>query len=95
MRPLPSEHRRQKEIGRNGGMKLIVMAFDGREKLSLHRAPGDAMLVSLEGEANIVYEGTAHIMKAGDMIYFEKGAFILWKRGKNENGPSAYGEITL
>ena len=53
-------------------MKLIVMAFDGGEKFSLHRAPGDAMLVSLEGESNIVYEGTAHILKAGDMIYFEK-----------------------
>ena len=76
-------------------MKLIVMAFDGGEKFSLHRAPGDAMLVSLEGEPNVVYEETAHILKAGDMIYFEKGAFILWKRGKNENGPSAYGEITL
>lgn len=54
MRPLPSEHRPQKEIARNGGMKLIVMAFDGGEKLSLHRAPGDAMLVSFEGEANVV-----------------------------------------
>lgn len=73
MRPLPSEHRRQKEIACNGGMKLIVMAFDGGEKFSLHRAPGDAMLISLEGEPNVVYEETAHILKAGDMIYFEKG----------------------
>ncbi len=73
MRPLPSEHRPQKEIARNGGMKLIVMAFDGGEKLSPHRAPGDATIVSLEGEANVVYEGTAHILKAGDIIYFEKG----------------------
>lgn len=73
MRPLPSEHRLQKEIACNGGMKLIVMAFDGGEKFSLHRAPGDALLVSLEGESNGVYEGTAHILKAGDMIYFEKG----------------------
>lgn len=54
-------------------MKLIVMAFDGGDKFSLHRAPGDATIVSLEGEANGVYEGTAHIMKAEDMIYFEKG----------------------
>lgn len=68
MRPLPSEHHPQKEIACNGGMKLIVMAFDDGEKLSLHRAPGDAMLVSLEGEENVVYEGTAHILKAGDMI---------------------------
>ena len=73
MRPLPSEHRRQKEIACNGGMKLIVMAFDGGEKFSPHRAPGDAMIVSLEGEANVVCEGTAHILKAGDIIYFEKG----------------------
>lgn len=54
-------------------MKLIVMAFDGGDKFSLHRAPDDAMLISLEGEENVVYEGTAHILKAGDMIYFEKG----------------------
>lgn len=73
MRPLPSEHHPQKEIARNGGMKLIVMAFDGGDKFSLHRAPDDAMLISLEGEENVVYEGTAHILKAGDMIYFEKG----------------------
>lgn len=73
MRPLPSEHRRQKEIACKGGMKVIVMAFDGGDKFSLHRAPDDAMLISLEGEPNVVYEETAHILKAGDMIYFEKG----------------------
>lgn len=54
-------------------MKLILMAFDGGKKLSPHRAPTNAVLAVLEGEAKVNYEGEDHELKAGDMIYFEKG----------------------
>lgn len=49
------------------------MAFDEGEELSSHTAPADAILVLLKGEAEIAYEAVEHHLKAGDMIYFEKG----------------------
>ncbi|CAC9933657.1 cupin domain protein [Aedoeadaptatus coxii] len=63
----------KKEIASNAGMKLILMAFDAGEKLSPHRAPANAILTILEGEGKVDYEGDAHELKAGDMIYFEEG----------------------
>lgn len=54
-------------------MKLILMAFDGGEKLSPHRTHANAVLAILEGEAIVNYEGEDHELKAGDMIYFEEG----------------------
>lgn len=54
-------------------MKFILMAFDGGEKLSPHRAPANAVLAVLEGEAKVNYEGEDHELKAGDIIYFEEG----------------------
>lgn len=63
----------KREILSNDAMKLILMAFDGDEKLSLHRAPADAVLTVLEGEAKVNYEGEDHELKAGDLIYFEEG----------------------
>lgn len=63
----------KREILSNDAMKLILMAFDGSEKLSPHRAPADAVLTVLEGEAKVNYEGEDHELKAGDLIYFEEG----------------------
>ena len=63
----------KREILSNDAMKFILMAFDGDEKLSPHRAPADAVLTVLEGEAKVNYEGEDHELKAGDLIYFEEG----------------------
>lgn len=63
----------KREILSNNDMKLILMAFDGGEKLSPHRAPANAVLAVLEGEAKVNYEGEDHELKAGDIIYCEEG----------------------
>lgn len=63
----------KREILSNDGMKLILMAFDNGEKLSPHRAPANAVLAVLEGEAKVNYEDEDHELKAGDIIYFEEG----------------------
>lgn len=53
-------------------MKLVVMAFDEDTGLGEHAAPGEAMLFGLEGEAVITYEGTEHVLKAGEQFLFAK-----------------------
>ena len=41
--------------------------------LSPHRAPADALLTVLEGEATVVYKEVEHKLRAGDMICFDEG----------------------
>lgn len=62
----------KKEIASNESVRLILMAFDD-EALSPHRAPADALLTVLEGEAAVDYEGDEHKLKAGEMICFDEG----------------------
>lgn len=62
----------KKEIASNESVRLILMAFDD-EALSPHRAPTDALLTILEGEAAVVCEGAECKGRAGDMICFDKG----------------------
>lgn len=44
----------KREIFSNDDMKFILMAFDGGEKLSPHRALANAVLAVLEGEAKVI-----------------------------------------
>ncbi|MDY6045182.1 MAG: cupin domain-containing protein [Peptoniphilus sp.] len=53
--------------------KLVVMAFDEGTSLSPHKAPAEAYVAILEGEATVTYEGEAHAMVPGDIIRFERG----------------------
>jgi quercetin dioxygenase-like cupin family protein len=47
---------------------VSVFAFDDGEQLSEHTAPFDAMVVDLDGEAEITIGGAANRVKPGDMI---------------------------
>ena len=47
---------------------VTVFAFDGGEGLSEHSAPFDALVIGLEGEAEIPIGGKPHIVKEGDML---------------------------
>lgn len=47
---------------------VTVFAFDEGQGLSEHKAPFDAMVQILEGEAEIRLAGEPHAMKAGQMI---------------------------
>ena len=47
---------------------VTVFAFDAGEGLSEHSAPFDALVIGLEGEAEIPIGGEPHIVKEGDML---------------------------
>ena len=47
---------------------VTAFAFDEGEQLSEHTAPFDAMVIDLDGEADIVIGGRANRVKPGEMI---------------------------
>jgi quercetin dioxygenase-like cupin family protein len=47
---------------------VTLFAFDKGEGLSEHTAPFDAMVVVVDGEAEIAISGKAHRVSAGEMI---------------------------
>jgi quercetin dioxygenase-like cupin family protein len=63
-----------REIIRKPTGTVTVFAFDQGEGLSEHTAPFDAMVLILDGEADIMVSGTTHRVRAGQMIIFPKDA---------------------
>ncbi len=53
-------------------MKLVIMSFSAGTGLSEHAAPGEALLLGLDGEGVIGYEGKEHILHAGESFKFAK-----------------------
>lgn len=53
-------------------VKFMLMAFDEGEELSSHSAPGDAMVIALEGSAKLTVGDKTHIIKAGEELIFPK-----------------------
>jgi quercetin dioxygenase-like cupin family protein len=47
---------------------VTAFAFDEGEQLSEHTAPFDAMIIDLDGEADITIGGTVSRLEAGQMI---------------------------
>ncbi|HSV42175.1 MAG TPA: cupin domain-containing protein [Methanomassiliicoccales archaeon] len=47
---------------------VTMFSFDEGQGLSEHAAPYDAMVMILDGEADITVSGRSHIVKAGGMI---------------------------
>ncbi|MDN5357638.1 MAG: hypothetical protein PWR17_807 [Candidatus Methanomethylophilaceae archaeon] len=54
-------------------LNLSVIAIDKGEGLNTHTAPGDAFVVALDGEAEIVIGGKPFRLKEGDSIIMPKG----------------------
>lgn len=54
-------------IGKKTGT-VTIFAFDEGQGLSEHKAPFDAMVYIVDGEANIDIDRKPHHLKAGDMI---------------------------
>jgi quercetin dioxygenase-like cupin family protein len=52
---------------------VTLFAFDGGEGLSEHTAPFDAFVLAVEGEADIVIDGTPHRLQAGGTITMPAG----------------------
>lgn len=60
------------DIVRNDTMKFVLMAFDEGTGLQPHRAPGNAIVFALEGQAVINCEGNDYNISAGENFRFEK-----------------------
>lgn len=52
---------------------MTVLAFDAGEGVSSHAAPGDALVVVLEGEAIITIDGRENHVGAGDSVVMPAG----------------------
>ncbi len=52
---------------------VTAFAFDAGEGLSEHTTPFDALLMGLEGEAEITISGRPHRVKAGDILRLPAG----------------------
>lgn len=52
----------------NDHVGMTLFAFDAGEGVSTHAAPGDAMVVILDGEAEITIDGSPAIAKEGETI---------------------------
>lgn len=57
-----------REVLRKGTGTVTVFAFDEGQGLSEHTAPFDAMVCVLDGEAEVLIDGKAHKVAAGEMI---------------------------
>lgn len=60
------------DIVHTDDMKFVLMAFDAGTGLTPHRAPGNAIVTALDGEAVIGYEGKDYLVHAGDSFRFDK-----------------------
>lgn len=52
---------------------VTVFAFDAEEGLSEHTAPFEALVMNLEGEAEISIAGIPHRVKTGDLLKLPAG----------------------
>lgn len=47
---------------------VTFFAFDSEQELSEHTAPFDAIVLIMEGKADILIAGQSHLLSSGDMI---------------------------
>ena len=58
---------------KNAGGSVTLFAFDGDEGLSEHTAPFDALVVGVEGRAEIPVGGVSHTVTEGDVLLMPAG----------------------
>ena len=62
-----------RELIRKGTGTVTAFAFDEGQGLSEHTTPFDALVLIVEGEAEIAIAGTPHRLRAGDVILMPGG----------------------
>jgi quercetin dioxygenase-like cupin family protein len=55
-------------LAKNAGGSVTLFAFDGGEGLSEHTAPFDALVIGVEGSADIQIDGTAYRLAEGETL---------------------------
>lgn len=58
---------------KNAGGSVTLFAFDGDEGLSEHTAPFDALVIGVEGRAEIPVGGVRHEVTEGDALLMPAG----------------------
>jgi quercetin dioxygenase-like cupin family protein len=58
---------------KTGGGTVTAFAFDTGEALSEHSAPFDALVIGIEGEAEVTISKVPHRVKAGDLLRLPAG----------------------
>ncbi len=53
---------------KTGGGTVTAFAFDAGEALSEHSAPFDALVVGIEGEADVSISKVPHRLRTGDLL---------------------------
>jgi len=53
---------------KTGGGTVTAFAFDTGEALSEHSAPFDALVLGVEGTAEVTISGTSHRVSAGEIL---------------------------
>lgn len=61
-----------RDIIQSSKLKFVVMAFGAGTGLTEHAAPGEALIIALEGKGVIRYEGQDHPIQAGESFAFAK-----------------------
>ncbi len=60
------------DIVSKDNLKIVLMAFDANQGLSPHSAPGDAMVIALEGKADLLVGEETFEINAGEQFIFPK-----------------------
>jgi len=58
---------------KTGGGTVTAFAFDTGEALSEHSAPFDALVIGIEGEAEVTISKVPHRVKSGDLLRLPAG----------------------
>ena len=61
-------------LAKNAGGSVTLFAFDGGEGLSEHTAPYDALVLSVEGSATVMLNGTDFTLNEGDSLFMPANA---------------------
>ena len=60
-------------IFKTGNGSATVFAFDKGQELSEHTVPFEALVCIIDGEGEFMISGTAHIVRAGEVIRMPAG----------------------
>jgi quercetin dioxygenase-like cupin family protein len=62
-----------RQVTKGEGGNITLFAFDKDQELSEHTAPFDALVIDLDGEADITIGGKSNPVKPGEMIIMPAG----------------------
>ena len=62
-----------KTLIQNASVGITLFAFDANEEISAHTSTGDAMVLVLEGSAQVTISGQSHTVQAGEVIIMPAG----------------------